>query len=304
MTSSPRDVINSRYGIRLALWLGRVMPIGLGKRVVRMAADYISRHADWEMVRAVRANRWVVSGETLQGQALDQAVQATFRHTANSIFMFYHHLNDLEAMRSMIIDCDHSLEQLIQRPLYESRGVVVVAAHMGNYELIGQVAAMLAFKAMVLTLPDLTGGYKLQYENRRKMGVNLVPASMSSIRQAVDHLRAGGMALTGIDYPEKSLNYRPLFFNRPSALPVHHIVLALRANVPIRFINIFLNSEGKYEVSFSDPIEMVHCADHRQEINSNAEAVLKVAEGYIRQAPDQWMMTFPVWPEALEQVPG
>jgi KDO2-lipid IV(A) lauroyltransferase len=39
------------------------------------------------------------------------------------------------------------------------------------------------------------------------------------------------------------------------------------------------------------------------EIVQNAENVLKVAEGFIRQAPGQWEMTFPVWPEAMNEVP-
>jgi predicted LPLAT superfamily acyltransferase len=35
----------------------------------------------------------------------------------------------------------------------------------------------------------------------------------------------------------------------------------------------------------------------------NTEMVLKVAEGYIRQAPYQWAMFYPVWPEALNEMP-
>jgi lauroyl/myristoyl acyltransferase len=32
--------------------------------------------------------------------------------------------------------------------------------------------------------------------------------------------------------------------------------------------------------------------------------ILRVAEDFIRYDPSQWAMTFPVWPEALDQVPN
>jgi lauroyl/myristoyl acyltransferase len=43
--------------------------------------------------------------------------------------------------------------------------------------------------------------------------------------------------------------------------------------------------------------------DRRIEGVRNAEKILKIAEEFIRLAPQQWSMTLPVWPEALDQVP-
>jgi lauroyl/myristoyl acyltransferase len=40
-----------------------------------------------------------------------------------------------------------------------------------------------------------------------------------------------------------------------------------------------------------------------QEIEKNAEKVLKAAEPFIRAHPEQWAMTYPVWPFALKQMP-
>jgi KDO2-lipid IV(A) lauroyltransferase len=43
--------------------------------------------------------------------------------------------------------------------------------------------------------------------------------------------------------------------------------------------------------------------DRGAAILSNAEKVLQAAEAYIRQAPQQWSMFFPVWPDIMDQVP-
>ena len=303
MAINPRNVINSRYGIGFALWVGKVMPYHLGKRIARWGADWIVSHRHWEMVRAVRANRWVISGCTLQGAELDEAVRSTFRFTADAQFVLYHNFQNVEAMLRLV-DIDPTTEKVLHRPKYEQPGVVLVGLHMGNFDLITQGSGMLGWEAMFLTLPELDGGYQKQYEIRTRTGMQVVPATLSGVKQAIEHLRQGGTVVTGIDRPESGMNYRPMFFNRISALPVHHIILALKARVPVRLTCLHLESDGKYHCNYSDLIEMQTHSDHRKEILMNAEAVLNVAEDFIRQTPDQWSMTFPVWPEALAEMPG
>ena len=298
-----RRLINSSFGVSSALWLGRTTPNKIGKRIAHSVGEWMAVHQDWEMVRAVRANRWVVSGEALQGAELDKAVKATFCHTADSLFTLYHHFQDLKEMRRLV-EIDPISYKILFRPKYEARGIVIVGLHVGNFDLVLQAAGLMGLDALVLTLPELPGGYKLQYDFRRRTGMNLVPASMRAMRQSVDYLRAGGMVVTGIDRPEDGYTYRPTFFNHPSALPVHHIVLALKAQVPVRLACSLLKPDGKYHLTFSEPIEMQPYPDRKQEILANAEAILKAAEGIISQAPEQWEMTFPVWPEALNQMPG
>jgi lauroyl/myristoyl acyltransferase len=261
MPINPRNLINSAYGIRLALWMGRTMPYKTGRRLARAVGDWIASHREWEMVRAVRANRWVVSGETLQGVELDQAVRATFRHTADSLFTLYHYFQNIEAMLRLV-HLDPPTEALLHRPKYEQRGIVLVGLHRGNFDFVLQGAGMLKLEAFLLTLPELAGGYQLQYELRRRTGMNLVPATLSNVRQAVEYLRAGGMVVTGIDRPENGMSYQPMFFNRPSALPVHHILLALKAKVPVQIACSLLEPDGRYRCSFSEPIEMQPYADH------------------------------------------
>jgi KDO2-lipid IV(A) lauroyltransferase len=174
---------------------------------------------------------------------------------------------------------------------------------MGSFDFIGQAAGVAGVKAIYLGLPDLNPGYQKQLEMRREKGMNMIPTSSASIKQAIKYLRAGGVVMTGIDRPDESIPYRPRFFGRPAALPIHHIFIALKAQVPMMLAAVICKSDGKYHFLFSEPIEMQPHPDRHMEIVQNAENVLKVAEGFIRQAPGQWEMTFPVWPEAMNEVP-
>ncbi len=302
MTVEPRNIINSRYGLNLAYLIGRYTPNWLGRRIASFGADRISARKDWKLVQAARLNQWVARGENLDHTALDEAVRENFRATARSIFDLYHNINNPNNFRD-IIDVHPIAEEFLKRPEFSERGLVVAGLHMGSFDFIGQAAGVAGVKAIYLGLPDLNPGYQKQLEMRREKGMNMIPTSSASIKQAIKYLRAGGMVMTGIDRPDESIPYRPLFFGRPAALPIHHIFIALKAQVPMMLAAAICKSDGKYHFLFSEPIEMQPHPDRHMEIIQNAENILKVAEGFIRQAPGQWEMTFPVWPEAMNEVP-
>jgi lauroyl/myristoyl acyltransferase len=302
MRIDARKIINSPYGLNLANLIGRYTPVWLGHRIALFIADRISGRKDWKMVHAARCNQWVASGEKLEGNVLDKMVRANFRSIANSIFDLYHNLDNPAAFLR-IIEPDPTAIQLVLRPEFSNRGLIVAGVHMSNFDMAFQAGGLAGIKAIALTLPELDAGYQKQLDMRLKKGLNIVQTSVGSLKHAVNHLKAGGMIITGIDRPDDTYLYRPKFFGRPAAIPIHHIFLALKSHVPIMVAAIHRQSDGKYHFLFSEPIEMVTHPDRETEILINAEAILNIAEGFIRQDPCQWAMTFPVWPEAMASVP-
>ena len=254
------------------------------------------------MVRAARCNQWVVHEERLEGVALDRVVTENFRSIAGSIFDLYHNINNSTAFLDLIEPHPTAID-LVKRPEFSDRGLVVAGVHLSNFDMVFQMGGLAGIKAIALTLPELSAGYQKQLELRVKKGMKLMQANFGSLKHAVNHLRSGGMLITGIDRPDNSYPYHPKFFGRPSALPIHHVFLALKARVPIIVGATIKQPDGKYHFLFSDPIEMQSHPDRHTEIVLNTEMILRVAENFIRSSPTQWSMTFPVWPEAMDQVP-
>jgi phosphatidylinositol dimannoside acyltransferase len=303
MATEARNIINSRYGLNLAYFIGRYMPAWMGRSIASFAADRIAARKDWPMVQAARLNQWVARGENLSADALDHAVRDNFRSTAHSIFDLYHNINNPEIF-SKIIHVDPISAQFVQRPEFTERGLVIAAVHLSSFDFIGQVAGTVGVKAMYLVLPDLNPGYQKQLEMRREKGMNIHPTTPGAIKQAIRYLQNGGVVMTGIDRPEESNSFCPIFFGRPTSLTVHHVFLALKAQVPVLVAGVVWLPDQRYHLLFSDPIEMEPHPDRQTEIILNAEKILRVAEGYIRQYPSQWAMTFPLWPDIMDQVPG
>jgi KDO2-lipid IV(A) lauroyltransferase len=302
MSIEAQQILTGRFGVEFVSLLGRAIPARPGYRLADFTADLIARRREWKIVRAVRANQWIVSGERLKGERLNHAVRQTFRATARTIFDIYHYIDDPTGISHLIVP-NQTMRQWIRRPIYGDRGLIIVGLHLSGFDFVLQATCEQGFQPMVLTIPQPQGGRKTEFERRQRRGMNLVPASVGALRQALRHLQAGGMVLTGIDRPSANPGRRPQFFGRPASLPTDHVWLALKAKVPVVIATTIMQADGKYHVLTSDPIEMQAHPDREREIIQNAEAVLSVAEGFIRMAPEQWTMTLPVWPEALAQVP-
>jgi lauroyl/myristoyl acyltransferase len=295
-------LVNSRRGLTLAVFVARTTPSWLGYGIAGLAARWISSQRDSALVRAVRTNQWVVTGETLTSEELDQAVKAVFLNSARSIYELYHYIHDpIKAGRLILID--PSGQGIIDRPKFDQRGLVVTGLHMGNFDLILQSLCINGFDPLALTIPNPEGGRQLEFEFRNKTVMNLVPGSMNGLRKAVRYLKQGGMVVTGIDRPQEEIKVQPHFFGRPASLPTHHIYLALKAKVPIMVVFSRREADGKYHVYGSSLIEMDQYSDREDELLYNGEKVLATAESFIRQTPQEWVINQPVWPEIVDQVP-
>jgi KDO2-lipid IV(A) lauroyltransferase len=302
MGSNAQKIMESRKAVNLALWFGRVVPERLGYAVVNSIVRIIARQTQWDAIRAARANQWVVSHGALSPEQLDQRVLDTFRFTGRAIFELNHNIHRPEAV-DRLIRFDSRAEEAINHEPVHGAGSLIVSTHLGNFDFCARAAALRGLKGIVITLPEIkNGGYQLQYEMRREIGLEVLPASRNVLRQAIQRLRAGELVLTGIDRPIQNAKNKPRFFGRPADLPMHHIYLALKAAVPISVAVAVLKPDNRYHFLISDPIRMRPDPDHKTEMVDNAERVLRVAEGFIRQYPEQWSMYFPVWPDAMAEV--
>lgn len=298
-----QDVINGLFGVSLAYGLAQALPPRLGRWTATRLGGAIGRMKKLSQVRAARVNQWVVNGETLSGAELDNATQAVFRSTGRNLYDYYHHLHRPEIILKLV-DFNLAFEACIQRSQEGRQNQLLVIPHCSNFDLVGRAAALKGIRYQVLSYPQPKSGYQWQNEVRNFMGVEVTPVSNESLRQAAERLRGGGTVLTGADRPLEEPKYRPRFFGRASNLPTGYVRLALRAKAPVIVVSGITLPDGRYRAWASEPIIMKTGDDPAAETLRNTEAVLEVIEDLICQAPRQWSMFYPVWPQATSEIPS
>jgi KDO2-lipid IV(A) lauroyltransferase len=301
MSIDLQQLIDSPFAVRMLASLARGIPPWMGYPLCDVVGNWIAGQSNSKLMQTVRCNQWVVRGSILDQAALAQAVRDTLRNNARDLYNLYHYLPKPDVLQNMIHFHPQACE-ILQRPGIAERGLVILGLHLSNFDLILRSIFQQGFKAIVLTIPGPQGGRRVEYEMRQQIGMDLVPASLSGLRAAVRHLQNGGMLVTGLDRPIPQPRQQPVFFGRPSSLPIHYAYLAAKAHVPIVVMAATQEQDGKYHVFRSEFIEMEAGPDPEKETLRNAERVLKQAETFIRRAPQQWNVSLPVWPELLGRI--
>ncbi len=299
-----QDALNTRTGIALGVLLSR-MPPSIGYRVADWIADQISSRKKIPAVQAVRANQWVVHKMKASAAELDRLARNTYRNSAHSLYEFWHYLPNKGEVKKMV-EFEPSFFQTVNQVKEKGEGLILVLSHMANFDLVGHAAVLNGLKLHVLSYPQPPSGYRAQNKLRQLEGLELTPMSIEALRMASGTLRSGGIVATGIDRPllGEDAKYKVRFFGMNAVLPVFHIRLALKHDVPIAVVGGSKKANGKYCVWASEPIKMKPMNDIIQETVSNAETILDIIENDIRYAPDQWAMYYPVWPEVLGREPA
>jgi len=297
---SLQTFLNSRRAGELAFWLSRIVPRSFGVGLARRIGRSLAARKDLPLVQALRSNQWVVSGGQLSASDLDLAVQECLQQVGMAFFYLFRSVKDVDLFSDLVAFNDR-IDELIARSQEKRHGLLVVGLHMSGFDLVSQAAARRGLKAIGLSLPQETTTVAWQHEFRRRSGLEILPANLPNLRLVVQRLSAGELVMTGIDRPTSDLKYRPLFFRRPAMLPTHHIFLAQRARVPIVVMSTIFDG-SRYQILASEELRLASYATRSDDMTRNAEQLLSIAEAMICQAPHQWVVPHPVWPEALAEI--
>jgi lauroyl/myristoyl acyltransferase len=298
-----QTVSNSRFGVALALTLARYFPRWMGYRIARGAARFIATRRSSLMLRALRANQWVVSGGKLSARELDQVAKTVLLRHTRCLYDFYRNLNHPEEVLRLV-RFSQEFQDLFDNLKSGNKAALFIAPHISNFDLAGRALALRGLKFQILSFPQPTGGYEWQNQIRNESGMEVTPMSISATHKAKHRLRSGGVVLTGLDRPINETRYYPRFFGRPAPLPVAYVHLALQTGAPIIVVSCVTLPDDTYELVCQPAVIPQPHADREIELISNAEMVLSRAEELIRRDPYQWAMFYPVWPDALEEAPS
>ncbi len=299
---SLQSMINSPLGVGLVLMIGKILPAKLGFNLADRIGRNLAEKKDSPMVRATRSNLWVATGEKMTAGELDELVLENLQFTARSLYDFYHHVRDYDAICERVT-LSPKLRNFLDSRLGCKEGTIMLTPHLSNFDLGGRAIVLNDYDILALSYPRPNGGYQWQNQLRRDAGINIVPMSVESMREAKKRLKNGGGILTGLERPLPETNYHPMFFGHPAPVPVSYVRLALQTGSAIFVIACVGTPRTDYRLECSDLIYMEPDDDPVREIEKNAEKVLGAAEPFIRAHPEQWSMTYPIWPDLIDRTP-
>lgn len=275
----------------------------LGPRLARRLSDWIAgrvaRQADSPAVAAARANLAVVLDLPADHPQVQRTVETIFRRATRSFVSLFEAMGEGHAGLAKASSFDEQLLETAQARLKQGGGMLYVGCHTVGFDHLFLRMGSLEYPIQVLAYPETEGSYSVLNRIRREFGANLSPIDFRSLRRALQYLREGGIVLTGVDRPDP--RGQPLqFFGKPAMMPTGHARLALTTGAPIMVGASYEDETGFYRGKMCALVESTDYVDHPDAELALAQRVISEFERFIGEHPDQWMMFYPVWPEAGE----
>ncbi|HEY4668045.1 MAG TPA: lysophospholipid acyltransferase family protein [Anaerolineales bacterium] len=291
---------NSRWGPPAGISLVRLLPSRLASKLASSLANRLASQVGSPLVEAVRTNQAVVRDLPRDHPEVDRAVRTVLHTMAKSYLVLFRVIRSGQAGLREAGELDAALVTAGRERLEAGRGLLYAGAHTAGLDLLLLMIGGLGYPILALAYPESEASYVVTNRIRRSFGVDISPTNFNSLRQAIRHLRKGGMVATAVDRPDPTGELIE-FFGRPARLLVGHARLAIRTGAPIMVGGTYQEPNGRYRAVLLDILESSPFADRPTGELQLAQEVMRIHERFIRQRPDQWMMFHPVWPAPAKE---
>jgi KDO2-lipid IV(A) lauroyltransferase len=184
---------------------------------------------------------------------------------------------------------------VVERAQAAGKGIIIVAGHLGNWELAG---AFLAARGVPIDVIVRKMGNpffeKYLNQTRAQVGMNVVHDAQA-VRHTPRALRDGRAVAFVADQGVRGLasTFVP-FFGRPAKTPRGAGVFALRFGAPVVFIAALRKPDGSYLVGFEE-IPVIDTGDREADVDGIVLRFTQVLEKWVRRAPEQYFWQHRRW---------
>jgi len=185
----------------------------------------------------------------------------------------------------------------LRKAVFRGRGVVVVTAHFGSWELIplalrvrlpGQAIAVVGrpFRNQAL--------YTQVIERRSRGGIEVLGRSALAVRRALRERAIVGVLLDQYT-PERRGGKLVPFFGKRAWTAVGPATLAQRLGTPVVPMHLLPLGGGRHELVIGPEIELCQEGDEAAMVIENTRRLSLAIEGFIREHPESWLWLHHRW---------
>jgi lauroyl/myristoyl acyltransferase len=190
--------------------------------------------------------------------------------------------------------------EYFDQALAKGKGVVVLTAHIGNWEMGGQVIGRNGYDFWVVALPHVNKYVNRFFDGRRETGGMKVIPFGKAARLCLQLLKQN--KLIGLVGDRDFSNERGIivdFFGKPTYLPKGPAALAIATGAPIVAGFMIRNPDDTFTLKIQQPIEPApgQKASNEGDIRELIGRYKTVIADFIRKYPEQWFMFRQFWTE-------
>jgi lauroyl/myristoyl acyltransferase len=234
----------------------------------------------------------------------EQEVDALVREACTNVMKGHYELFRVSRLTMDEIKAMTRIEGMehMERALERGKGVVMVSAHIGNVDLMGQLpnAYGIPMTAPVWHIePERLFQYMLKM--RTSHGMRLIPSDgpMIGLYRA---LKRGEIIGLPCDRAIAGNTLQVDFFGAPANLPAGPVLVALRTGAALVPVFVERLPDNTFVVRIEPKLELRQTGDREADVVAGTEMLVSAMERAISKHPEQWLVAVPVWSMNEERV--
>ncbi|MFZ1291732.1 MAG: lysophospholipid acyltransferase family protein [Melioribacteraceae bacterium] len=186
--------------------------------------------------------------------------------------------------------------KIFQNPIYKDQGVILLTAHIGNWELGAIAAGIFLNKSINVLVKNQKNIYVRDWIKgiREKFGNKQITVG-TSVREIFKALKMNKTVGIVGDQRGPRDGVKVNFFSRKTSVFVGTASIALKVNCPVIIAFCIRNSEHKYDIILEEmeiPNNQLSTEEKILLFNQNYMSFL---EKTIKLYPDQWLWMHNIW---------
>lgn len=266
----------------------RALGTGMGSAAYRLSPRY-RRMAD--------KNLQIAYGSALSAWERRRLTRRVFQNFARATLIEFLKVPFLTSteVRAMV-----PMESLapMQAALARGKGVIVVSAHLGNWELLARRIAMEGISIKVVTRQSPDPAFNAITNSLRENAGYTVHPRGSSPRGLLKHLRDNGVVAILADQKADDGVYVP-FFGQPAGTVAGPAVLALKTGAALLPLFAPRRPNGTFATLFLPEVDTTATGDTTADVTRIMGDVTAAIESAVRQYPDQWLWLHDRWGKSV-----
>ena len=183
----------------------------------------------------------------------------------------------------------------IDNALKKGKGVIILTAHFGNWELFGASLSLSGYSLNVIARQIRSQTLdKLVKKHREMTGVASIDRDRS-IKTALRCLKRNELLGILADIDTRVDGVFVNFFGRLAYTPYGPVAISLKTGAALVPAFIVRQDDDSHCISVELPLNLYRSGNWETDIKVNTSRFTKIIESYIRRYPDQWIWMHRRW---------
>lgn len=178
------------------------------------------------------------------------------------------------------------------------KGVLLLTAHLGNWEIGGLMLAEVKQPIHVVLVPDIYPAVeRVRRRLHQRAGVMEIPidSSFGPTLAVLRALEANGIVAMQGDRDFNNTGIAALFFGREAFFPRGPLRVAMATQAVVLPAFIVRLPDGRYRATLEEPLLIERGGDREAALRENIRRYVEILERYVRASPEQWYCFYPFW---------